>query len=108
MKRLFFLINFSFLISHFSFGASVLSPNGNVVLNFAVEQGRPVYSVQYKGNDVIRPSHLGLELAKDKHASMGLRENDLMEGFTIAKEETTTFDETWRPVWGETATIRNH
>ena len=108
MKRLFFLINFSFLISHFSFGASVLSPNGNVVMNFAVEQGRPVYSVQYKGKDVIRPSHLGLELAKDKHASMGQREHDLLEGFAIAKEETTTFDETWRPVWGETATIRNH
>ncbi len=108
MKRLFFLINFSFLISHFSFGASVLSPNGNVALNFAVEQGRPVYSVQYKGKDVIRPSHLGLELAKDKHASMGQREHDLLEGFAIAKEETTTFDETWRPVWGETATIRNH
>ena len=108
MKRLFFLINFSFLISHFSFGASVLSPNGNVVMNFAVEQGRPVYSVQYKGKDVICPSHLGLELAKDKHASMGQREHDLLEGFAIAKEETTTFDETWRPVWGETATIRNH
>ena len=108
MKRLFFLINFSFLISHFSFGASVLSPNGNVVMNFAVEQGRPVYSVQYKGKDVSRPSHLGLELAKDKHASMGQREHDLLEGFAIAKEETTTFDETWRPVWGETATIRNH
>ena len=88
--------------------AEVKSPNGNVVLNFAVEQGRPVYSVQYKGKDVIRPSHLGLELAKDKHASMGQREHDLLEGFAIAKEETTTFDETWRPVWGETATIRNH
>ena len=88
--------------------AEVKSPNGNVALNFAVEQGRPVYSVQYKGKDVIRPSHLGLELAKDKHASMGQREHDLLEGFAIAKEETTTFDETWRPVWGETATIRNH
>ena len=88
--------------------AEVKSPNGNVVLNFAVEQGRPVYSVQYKGKDVIRPSHLGLELAKDKHASLGQREHDLLEGFAIAKEETTTFDETWRPVWGETATIRNH
>ena len=88
--------------------AEVKSPNGNVALNFAVEQGRPVYSVQYKGKDVIRPSHLGLELTKDKHASMGQREHDLLEGFAIAKEETTTFDETWRPVWGETATIRNH
>ena len=109
MKRLFFLINFSFLISHFSFGASVLSPNGNIELKFSLSEfGQPVYEVTYKNRPVIKPSHLGLELAKDKHASMGLREHDLLEGFTIAKEKTTTFDETWRPVWGETATIRNH
>ena len=109
MKRLFFFINFSFLISHFSFGASVLSPNGNIELKFSLSEfGQPVYEVTYKNRPVIKPSHLGLELAKDKHASMGLREHDLLEGFTIAKEETTTFDETWRPVWGETATIRNH
>ncbi len=109
MKRLFFLINFSFLISHFSFGASVLSPNGNIELKFSLSEfGQPVYEVTYKNRPVIKPSHLGLELAKDKHASMGQREHDLLEGFAIAKEETTTFDETWRPVWGETATIRNH
>ena len=51
--------------------ASVKSPNGNIVLNFSVEQGRPTYSMTFKGKDVVRPSHLGLELAKDKHASKG-------------------------------------
>ena len=86
----------------------VKSPNGNVALNFMVEEGRPVYSVTYKGKDVIRPSHLGLELAKDKHASMGMDERDLMDGFSLDKEETSTFDETWEPVWGETKYIRNH
>ena len=88
--------------------AEVKSPNGNVVLNFSIEQGRPVYSVTYKGRDVILPSHLGLELAKDKHASRGEHETDLMDGFTLKKEDISTFDETWRPVWGESATIRNH
>ena len=86
----------------------VKSPNGNIVLNFRVEQGRPLYSVTYKGRDVILPSHLGLELAKDKHASKGLKETDLMDGFTLHDEHTTTFDETWQPVWGETRDIRNH
>lgn len=88
--------------------AEVKSPNGNVVLNFSVEQGRPVYSVTFKGRDVILPSHLGLELAKDKHASKGFEETDLMDGFTIKKEDTSEFDETWQPVWGETRDIRNH
>ena len=86
----------------------VKSPNGNLVLNFTLEQGRPTYTLSYKGKEVVRPSHLGLELAKDKHASMGLNENDLMDGFSVAKEETSTFDETWKPIWGESATIQNH
>ncbi len=89
--------------------ATVKSPNGNIALSFSVdEDGRPVYEMSYKGRPVVLPSHLGLELAQDKHASLGMQEHDLMYGFTVSKEETTTFDETWRPVWGETATIRNH
>ncbi len=86
----------------------IKSPNGNVVLTFSVEDGRPVYSVTYKGRPVVLPSHLGLELAKDKHASMGMNERDLMDGFSLEKEKTSTFDETWQPVWGETRNIRNH
>ena len=86
----------------------VKSPNGNIVVTFDVVDGRPVYSMTYKGRDVVRPSHLGLELAKDKHASAGLNEHDLMGDFTLASERTSSFDETWQPVWGETRDIRNH
>ena len=31
-----------------------------------------------------------------------------MDGFTVKDQQTSTFDETWTPVWGETKTIRNH
>ena len=86
----------------------VKSPNGNVCLSFALRNGCPTYQLTYKGRDVVKPSRLGLELAKDKHASRGNDETDLMEGFTVADTQTSTFDETWKPVWGETATIRNH
>ena len=86
----------------------VKSPNGHIVLTFNLENGRPTYSMTYQGKTVIKPSHLGLELAKDKHASMGNNEQDLMSGFLVEDESTSTFDETWKPVWGETATIRNH
>ena len=87
---------------------TVASPDGNVVLNFSLDNGRPTYQLDYKGKAVVKPSHLGLELAKDKHASKGLEETDLMDGFTIVKTDTSSFDETWKPVWGETATIRNN
>ena len=88
---------------------TVKSPNGNVTVNFSVDpQGRPVYEMSYKNQTVIKPSHLGFELAKDKHASKKFDETDLLQGFTIKSEQTSTFDETWKPVWGETSTIRNH
>ena len=88
---------------------NVKSPNGNIELKFSLDdKGRPVYEMTYKGREVVKPSHLGLILAKDKHASMGMREHDLMDGFTIENEQTSEFDETWVPVWGETKTIRNH
>ena len=87
----------------------VKSPNGNVSVNFSLQgNGVPTYSMTYKGKAVVKPSRLGLELMKDKHASKGLRETDLMNGFTVKATQTSTFDETWKPVWGETATIRNH
>lgn len=31
-----------------------------------------------------------------------------MNDFTIADTKTSTFDETWKPVWGEVDHIRNH
>ena len=87
----------------------VTSPNENVKLNFWLdEQGRPTYEMTFKDRPVVLPSHLGLVLAKDKHASRGLKETDLMDGFDIAKTTIDEADETWEPVWGETKTIRNH
>ncbi len=87
---------------------TVTSPNGNVVVKFSLDGSRPQYEMTYKGKAVVKPSHLGLELAKDKHASKGMKETNLLDGFTIADTNSSTFDETWKPVWGETATIRNH
>ena len=107
MKR---IVLFSLLLVSLTMSAgSVKSPNGNIELKFSVDNtGRPVYEMTYKGREVVKPSFLGLELAKDKHASKGMQETDLMDGFKIIKEETSTFDETWQPVWGETKDIRNH
>lgn len=33
---------------------------------------------------------------------------NLMTGFKIKDTRTSTFDEVWRPVWGEESEIRNH
>ena len=88
---------------------TIKSPDGKLSLTFSLTgNGVPTYSMTYKNKAVIKPSHLGLELAKNKHASKGFNETDLMDGFTIADTKTSSFDETWKPVWGETSTIRNN
>ena len=88
---------------------TMTSPNGKVKLTFSLtDNGAPTYALTFKDKPVVKPSRLGLELAKDKHASRKMKETDLMDGFKIADTKTSTFDETWKPVWGETATIRNH
>lgn len=88
---------------------TVKSPDGNVAVTFSLTgNGVPTYEMTYKDKEVVRPSHLGLELAKDKHAGKGMNETSLMDGFTIASTSTSTFDETWTPVWGQYGKIRNN
>ena len=43
---------------------------------------------------------MGLELKNDKQS--------LLNAFEITKIDTSSFDETWKPVWGEVTAIRNH
>lgn len=79
---------------------TITSPNGNLSLTFSLsEQGEPTYAVDYKGQPVILPSRLGLELKGTK---------DLTGGFAAGEAVKSTFDETWEPVWGEETHIRNH
>lgn len=78
----------------------IASPDGEVELVFKVDsQGVPTYALSYKQKPVIKTSRLGLELKDDP---------GLMDGFTLAAADTSTFDETWTPVWGEESKIRNH
>ncbi|MCL2327146.1 MAG: glycoside hydrolase family 97 N-terminal domain-containing protein, partial [Bacteroidetes bacterium] len=82
-------------------GAQTLnSPGGKYQMNFSLSgDGAPIYTLTYKGKEVIKPSKLGLELAP---------EDNLYSGFQITNTRTAAFDETWQPVWGETRNIRNH
>lgn len=79
--------------------ADISSPNGIVTVHADVIDGIPTYSVDYKGKPVIKPSTLGLQLADGP---------DMMDGFKLTDIKTSTFDETWHPVWGENSSIRNN
>jgi len=78
----------------------VTSPDKNVSLTFSLSvKGEPVYALTYKNKPVIKTSKLGID-TKDIPA--------MLDGFTVDKTETATFDETWAPVWGEQKSIRNN
>ena len=100
MRRSLFFFSLLFL-SCTVLAQELTSPNKQFVMKFALQSGGvPTYSLTYKGKEVIRPSKLGLELKNDKKS--------LLNDFTVADTKTASFDETWKPVWGEVAQIRNH
>ena len=103
-------------------GQQLVSPDGNLVMNFSLTtNGAPAYDLYYKGKPVIKTSTLGLELKQeDPNAQTDFQlsgpkkiegleaKANLMNGFTVAQTQTSSFDETWTPVWGEESQIRNH
>lgn len=96
IEHLFILL----LLAVFGLNAQTLqSPNRQLQATFSLDNGIPTYQLVYKGKQVIKPSKMGLELFND---------TDLIHNFSVTNTETSTFDETWQPVWGEEKEIRNH
>lgn len=94
------LVGCMMMIPSWLVAQTVKSPDGNLSVSFSLnDKGVPTYQVDYKGKTVINPSILGIELDE---------ENSLMDKFRINNTSTSTFDETWQPVWGEEKEIRNH
>ena len=98
------------------------SPSGNMEMTFRLSaEGTPQYALNYEGRKVILPSDLGYELRgvlkaqklvynADGTISKEDREplQQFYEGFKVESVQTASFDETWEPVWGEEAQIRNN
>ena len=98
MKHLF---SFFVLLSFgFNQAQTVSSPSGKIALTFTLTAaGQPTYAVNYKAKAVVLKSNLGIKL-KDKPA--------LDANFEIQNTKNSTFNESWKPVLGEQASIVNH
>ncbi|MEG0695777.1 MAG: glycoside hydrolase family 97 protein [Algoriella sp.] len=120
MKNLKFILGLGIAMMNMVYGQELKSPNGNFVMDFSLSKdGKPTYQLRYKGKDVVKPSHLGFEF-KTKLKEMDFAVQDRVEddrakdianflsGFTIIDTKSTSFDETWKPVWGEVDKIRNN
>ncbi len=101
MKRISIISLLSLFILNILNAQQIKSPNGNLMMTFALtSKGIPTYQLSYKNKEVIKSSKLGLALKKDSIS--------LLDNFTVADTKTASFDENWTPVWGEVKTIRNH
>jgi len=71
-----------------------------VKLDFKLDNsGRPFYNLSYNGKSVINPSRLGIKI---------LDNAALDSNFEVTGTEKKSVDESWKPVWGEVSSIRNH
>ena len=122
MKHFFLTIACFCLAAMAGYAQKQTSPDGKVELAFRLDaQGRPVYSLKMDGKTIIADSYLGLQLKEEnpekatdfEYSQFAAKQEiarraDMQTGFSIAKVETSAFDETWVPVWGEETEIRNH
>ncbi len=101
IRHLLFLILAALLTPAFAANApaTLKSPDGQLELTFAVYDGVPYYSLNRNGKPVVLPSKMGFTLEW---------RDDLAHAFVLKDTKYSTFDETWEPVWGEEAHIRNH
>ena len=87
----------------------LFSPNKTLKLSFSLSaEGTPVYSLFYKGKEVVKPSRLGIELFSSNEVKFGAEitkkegaNTSLYHNFEVVNIQNTTVDETWQPVWGE-------
>lgn len=101
MKKNFVLVVLALFSIIGSTAQELKSPNGNFKMIFALENdGTPTYQLFMNNKEIIKKSKLGLELQKDKKS--------LLNDFKLVNEVRNTFDETWKTVWGEETSIRNH
>jgi hypothetical protein len=79
---------------------TIQSPSEKLALRFCLSvAGEPTYRLTMGNREVIRTSRLGVEL-KDQQP--------LLKDFIVTGIDSSSFDETWKPVWGEVGAIRNH
>jgi len=96
-----FLIALAVILFNAANAQKLKSPNQKLQMEFSLQKdGTPTYNLKYKEKVVIKTSKLGFYLKDDAKS--------LLNDFTLIDTKTTSFDETWKPVWGEVAAIRNN
>lgn len=76
----------------------LLSPDGNLLLEFGIDNGRPFYTLARGNKLVVDTSYVGIEMAD---CALGIKSS-------INGVSRQSHDETWQQVWGEETNVRNN
>lgn len=77
-----------------------VSPDGNILLGINLSaNGNISYTVNYKNHAVMLPSFMGMKL---KEPEVNLNQ------FRLVQVDSSVYDQTWKTVWGEYSSIRDH
>ena len=87
------------------------SPNGKYQFTFSQKEGKLLYSLDYAGKPVVEAGELGVNI--DNHlveSAMGIpvdNSNVWTNGMEVTSVNRRSEDNTWKPVYGEYAQIRD-
>lgn len=100
MKKLILCVMICLFGVGFSLAQTLTSPDGNLVMDFHLSVDKtPVYSLKYKGKDVIKESKMGFQIRPSF---------DFSKNFRIVETKEDASDTTWNPVWGQNSVIRDN
>lgn len=100
MKKLILCVMICLFGVGFSLAQTLTSPDGNLVMDFHLSADKtPVYSLKYKGKDVIKESKMGFQVRPSF---------DFSKNFRIVETKEDVSDTTWNPVWGQNSVIRDN
>lgn len=100
MKKLILCVMICLFGVGFSLAQTLTSPDGNLVMDFYLSADKtPVYSLKYKGKDVIKESRMGFQIRPSF---------DFSKNFRIVETKEDASDTTWNPVWGQNSVIRDN
>lgn len=100
MKKLILCVMICLFGVGFSLAQTLTSSDGNLVMDFHLSADKtPVYSLKYKGKDVIKESKMGFQIRPSF---------DFSKNFRIVETKEDASDTTWNPVWGQNSVIRDN
>lgn len=77
---------------------TVSSPDGAIVIDFLMLDGKPAYTVSYKGKTQIDTSFMGFTFKGQEEWGTNI---------TVDGSDTSSFSETWEMIWGEQREVLN-